>query len=174
MEFFSEEGADPVSYQQERPTTISFDELYENMRTPMVRLASFLVASRAEAEELTQDAFLELFRQWDRVENPAGLLRTLVVRRCTRLRSRRNTESRSLEIMGRRDDPYRVLSDEPKFDVTLAAVRRLKPDWRSVVVLRFYEDMSHTQIADALGCSEASVRTRLHRALVDLRRKVEI
>jgi RNA polymerase sigma factor (sigma-70 family) len=152
---------------------VSFHELYSNTRVAMVRLASLLVASRAEAEELTQDAYIDLLRQWDEVLNPPGFLRTLIVRRCTRSRRRQDTERHKLEVVGRRDDPYTVVSGEPELDETVAAVRRLTPERRAVVVLRFYGDMSHSQIAAALDCSVATVRTRLHRALADLRKELE-
>jgi RNA polymerase sigma factor (sigma-70 family) len=150
----------------------TFNELYAETRTAMVRLASLLVASRAEAEELTQDAYIDLFRQWDEVLNPVGFLRTLVVRRCTRSRRRQVTERHKLQVLGRRDDPFAVASGEPELDETVACVRRLTPERRAVVVLRFYEDMSHSQIAAALDCSVATVRTRLHRALVELRKEI--
>ena len=150
----------------------SFHEVYSDTRVAMVRLASLLVASRAEAEELTQDAYIDLYRQWDEVVNPAGFLRTLVVRRCTRSRRRRVTERHKLEFVGRRDDPYGGLSGEPEVDETVAAVRRLPPERRAVVVLRFYGDMSHAQIAEVLECSVGSVRTRLHRALAELRKEL--
>jgi RNA polymerase sigma factor (sigma-70 family) len=168
----SQAKADTVS---SPPTDLdlSFNEVYSKTRVAMVRLASLLVASRAEAEELTQDAYIDLFRQWDEVLNPAGFLRTLIVRRCTRSRRRRVTERNKLEVVGRRDDPFTVISGEPEVDETVAAVRRLTPERRAVVVLRFYEDMSHSQIAAALDCSAATVRTRLHRALAELRRELE-
>jgi RNA polymerase sigma factor (sigma-70 family) len=148
----------------------SFGELYACTRAAMVKLASFLVVSRAEGEELTQDAYAELYRQWDTVRNPAALLRTLVVRRCSRARERRFNERRVLSIVGHADDPY--VGVEAEVDGTLAAVRRLKPERRDVVVLRFYADLSHAQIAEALDCSVVTVRTRLHRALADLRQEL--
>ena len=171
MAFISEEEADSLPDPRGEACG-SFGELYARTRVPMVRLASFLVASRAEGEELTQDAYLELYRRWDEVENPQAFLRTIVVRRCIRTRSRRSNERRKLEIVGRRDDPYIPHTGEPEVDTTLAAVRRLKPDWRSVVVLRFYTDMSHAEIADVLGCSVATARSRLHRALAELREEL--
>jgi RNA polymerase sigma factor (sigma-70 family) len=150
----------------------SFPDLYADTRVAMVRLASLLVASRAEAEELTQDAYIDLYRQWNEVLNPAAFLRTLVVRRCTRSRQRQVTERNKLELIVRRDDPYAVVRDEPELDETIVALRLLAPERRAVVVLRFYEDMSHAQIAAALDCTVATVRTRLHRALADLRRQL--
>ena len=147
----------------------SFEELYATTLAPMVRLASFLVASRAEGEELTQDAYADLFRQWDTVINPPALLRTLVVRRCRRSVQRRINERRKLELLGRRGGPDRTGSGELDVDL-VSAIGRLNPERRAVVILRFYLDMSHGQIADALDCSVGTARSRLHRALADLKR----
>ena len=172
MEFISEGEVGARPGPPESTAKPSFDDFYARTRVATVRLAWFMVASRTEAEELTQDAYIELFQQWHTVENPAAFLRTLVVRRCTRARYRRNNERRKLEAAYRRDDPYKLSGSEPEIDGTLAAVRRLKPSHRAVIVLRFYTDMSHAQMAHALNCSEVAVRTRLHRALADLRKNL--
>jgi RNA polymerase sigma factor (sigma-70 family) len=52
------------------------------------------------------------------------------------------------------------------------AVERLPPTRRAVVVLRYWADLPHAEIADILGCPVATVRSRLHRALADLRKEV--
>ena len=170
MEFIADGDPDPLPAVPRNP---SFDELYASTRPSMVRLASFLVASRAEGEEIAQDAYIELYRQWDTVENPPAFLRTLVVRLGTRSRARRSNERRKLEIVGgRRDDPYVVEGWNPESDAMFEAVCRLKPDRRAVIVLRFYTDMTHAQIAAALGCPVVTARTRLHRALADLRKEL--
>ena len=150
-------------------TRSSFEELYSSTRPTMVRLASFLVASRAEGEELMHDAYADLLCQWDTAVNPPALLRTLVVRRCKRSLQRRINERHRLDVIGRRDGPARTWADEPDVDA-VAAIARLNPERRAVVVLRFYLDMSHAQIAEVLNCSVGTARTRLHRALAELRR----
>jgi RNA polymerase sigma factor (sigma-70 family) len=61
----------------------------------------------------------------------------------------------------------------PDIDETWDALTRLSPDRRVVLVLRFYEDLTHAQIAELLECPEATVRTRLHRGLADLRKEIE-
>jgi RNA polymerase sigma factor (sigma-70 family) len=51
----------------------------------------------------------------------------------------------------------------------LAALRQLPPRQRTVVVLRYWEDLTDTQIGAALGCSPGTVRSQLSRALAKLR-----
>ena len=60
-----------------------------------------------------------------------------------------------------------------EIDTTWDALRVLRPERRAVLVLRFYEDLSHATIAELLGCPIATVRSRLHRGLSDLRKELE-
>jgi RNA polymerase sigma factor (sigma-70 family) len=60
-----------------------------------------------------------------------------------------------------------------EIDTTWDALRSLRPERRAVLVLRYYEDLSHADIAELLGCPVATVRTRLHRGLADLRKELE-
>ena len=57
-------------------------------------------------------------------------------------------------------------------DAVWAVCRALPPRQRAAVVLRFYEDLDYTEIAGLLGCSEATVRSHVHRALAALRTRL--
>jgi RNA polymerase sigma factor (sigma-70 family) len=61
----------------------------------------------------------------------------------------------------------------PEVDETWAALGRLSPDARTVLVLRFYEQLRHREIAALLGCPAATVRSRTRRALADLRKELD-
>jgi RNA polymerase sigma factor (sigma-70 family) len=137
----------------------------------MDRLAFLLVGSRAVGDELVQDAFTRLYEHLDEVENPGGFVRVALVRLCSTARSRRDMERDRLYQLDRLADPPEL--GIPEVDETWDALSRLAPERRVVLVLRFYEDLTHAQIAELLDCPEATVRTRLHRGLADLREEIE-
>jgi hypothetical protein len=71
-----------------RPGEEAVDDLFRSRRDASIRLAVFLVGDVAAAEEIVQDAFLEVTRRWHQLDNPAGYLRTAVVNRCSNHRRR--------------------------------------------------------------------------------------
>ena len=133
----------------------------------MVRLAWLLVGSRPAAEDVVHDAFLAVHQRWESVDNPGGYLRRTVVNQAVRTQRRRATEQRALAAVG--EPPP---TGDPAIDSMWDAIERLRPDRRTVVVLRYWADLPHAEIAAVLGCPVATVRTRLHRALSDLRTEV--
>jgi RNA polymerase sigma-70 factor, ECF subfamily len=145
----------------------SFEDVYAAESRAIVSLAALLVGSQAVAEELAQDAFLRLFEHFDDVTNPAGFLRTVVVRLCLTWQKRRTTEQRLVRQVGV-DRPSSI----PEVDETWAALGRLDPDRRVVLVLRYYCQLRHHEIAELLGCPASTVRTRTRRALRDLRKEL--
>jgi RNA polymerase sigma-70 factor (ECF subfamily) len=146
----------------------SFDELYRRSRAGMVRLAWLLVGSRSVAEEVVHDAFLAVHQRWSTIDNPGGYLRRAVVNGSLRWRRRRATEWRSLSRLG--EPPA---TGDPAVDSMWDAVQKLRPERRAVVVLRYWADLPHGEIAEILGSPIGTVRTRLHRALADLRKEID-
>jgi RNA polymerase sigma factor (sigma-70 family) len=146
----------------------SFEEVYASELQAVTRLAFLLVRSQAVAEELAQDAFLRLFERFHVVENPAGFLRTVVVRLCLTWQRRDQMEHRLIRQVGI-DRPAEV----SEIDETWEALGRLQPERRVVLVLRFYEQLPHREIAALLGCPTATVRSRTRRALKDLREELD-
>ena len=145
----------------------SFEGVYEAELPAISRLAFLLTRSREVAEELAHDAFVKLYETYDQVDRPAGWLRTTVVRLAINWQRRQAVERRRLAAI----DASPPLG-EPQLDETWEALGRLKPGRQTVLVLRFYEDLSHRDIAKLLGCPAATVRSRTKRALNDLRREV--
>ena len=148
--------------------TGAFERAYLDERDALLRLAFLLVRSTAIAEELTQDAFARLYQHWDEVEHPAGWVRTTLVRLCTTWSSRQGMER---ERVDRLDRPYPL--GEPSVDEVWDALARVRPERRVVLVLRYYDDLAVDDIAALVGCKAATVRTRVHRGLADLRKELE-
>lgn len=133
-----------------------------------MRTAFLIVGSRAVAEEIAQEAFLRLYQHFDDVRNPGGFLQTTTVRLCLSWRRRAAGEASRLATL---KEP----GPTGAFEIDLAwdALAALKPERRAVLVLRYYEDLSHAEIAELMGCRVATVRTRVHRGLADLRKELE-
>lgn len=140
----------------------SFEELYSREYVAMVRLATLMVDSVAVAEELVQDCFVRVHRRWRRIDRPAAYLRTAVMNASRNELRRRDRERRS-----RRFRPEETV--ELQADEVLDAVRALPEKRRAAVVLRYYEDLSESEIAETLGVRPGTVKSLLHRGLAQLR-----
>ncbi len=140
-----------------------FDEVYARHFAAMVRLAYVTTGSVPAAEDVAQEVFVALLHRPD-VAEPAAWLRRAVVSRCTSWVRRRRLERRHAE-----QHPPPV----PPLGADALAVRqglaRLRPRYRAAVFLRYYLDLPEAEIADALGCRPATVRSLLHRAHATLR-----
>lgn len=146
-----------------RASSEAVEELFRARWGPSVRLAAALTGDRGVAEELVQDAFLEVTRRWDTIDNPEGFLRTVLVNRC------RNHHRRV--GVGRRHQPPppRLTVDDPGLDELWQVLAGLPERRRAAFVLRYYEDLPVGEIARLLGCQPGTVSSLLHRGLADLR-----
>lgn len=158
------------------PPTVS--ELYHAHRLRMVRLAVLLVDDLATAEDVVQDAFTALYRRHGEeikeVDNALGYLRTAVVNTSRSVLRRRRT-ARAWNPPVTADMPSAeaaVVLDESHREV-LAALGRLTPRRRQVLVLRYWEDLSEAEIAGTLGISRGAVKSNASRALDALERILE-
>ena len=140
-----------------------FDELYRSAYARMVVLARLTIGSLAEAEEVVQDAFVQLYRNWSSVERPIGYLRIAVVHGCQSHVRRRARERRhqSAVTEGAVLDPIAIAVRD--------ALMTLTPRQRAAVVLRYFEDLPERQIAEALGCRPGTVKSLLSRSMVRLK-----
>jgi RNA polymerase sigma factor (sigma-70 family) len=144
----------------------SFDALYRREQEPMLRLAVLLVGSRAQAEEVVQDAFASTNERWAAVSNPGGYLRSSVVNGCRMTLRRRAIETRSeLHVVAEVDPPNELVELHD-------ALRRLPDRQRVVIVLRYFLDLPDHEIAHILDARAATVRSLAHRALRVLRKEL--
>lgn len=144
------------------------ESLYRSRRDRLVRLAVGIIGDRAVAEELVQDAFAELSRRWDDVDDPAAYVRASVVNRCRNHR-------RWLGLRAVRPLPTPPLAVmDPELDEVWSVLQCLSPRRRAALVLRYYEDLSIEEIAALLGCRPGTVSSLLHRGLADLREVLEV
>lgn len=125
------------------------------------------------AEDLTQETLGRMYAQWGRmarVGNPAAYAQTVLVRTFLSHQRRRSATERPLgELPDRAPDG----DGDPALRIALLdALAGLAAKDRAVVVLRYWEDRSIEETADALHVSSAAVRTRSVRALAKLRERL--
>lgn len=132
------------------------------------RLIGVLVSiggSRADAEEVAQDAYVKLLSRWDsirRYDDPEAWVRAVAVRTLvSRLRRQQVAAKASAKLLGRTRDVREP--DGDALDVA-AALARIPPAQRAVVVLHHVMDLPIEQIADELELPPGTVKSRLARA----------
>jgi RNA polymerase sigma factor (sigma-70 family) len=156
-----------VALEEETPDDAvrSMGAVFAREHERLVRVAYLLTGSSAVAEDLVQDAFVRLHRHWDGVRLPSAYLRVTVVNAC-RAHHRRDRRERS-------HFPELVTDHVvPETPVVLDALATLPYRQRVALVLRFYEDRPDTEIAQALACRPATVRSLVHRGLATLRKVI--
>lgn len=144
-----------------------------------------------QASDLVQETFLEAYRSWDGFEGrsrPSTWLYTIAARTCQRMHRKRAGEPRELasldELMPLGEPRIAVVPsrDEGPLEATLrgearerieAAIVTLPEHFRVPFVLKEIAGLSVADIAAALGEKEATVKTRLHRARLGIRKALE-
>jgi RNA polymerase sigma-70 factor (sigma-E family) len=153
---------------------LEYDEVYAAMWPRLVRTAYAVCGDLGVAEDAVQTAFAKAYRSWRRISRldaPEAYLRRMAVNEVLsdRRRARRKHEVTSAEPPERQGRP----DDDPfAGDELWRAVAALPPRQRAVLVLRYYEDLSEQQIADALGCRPGTVKSQASAALASLRGRV--
>ncbi len=141
-------------------------------RTPsLIRLAYLLAGNQHAAEDLLQTALTRTASHWDQLRNedPEAYVRTVMYREQISLWRR---WGRRREVASQAPPDRGYADPNAHTDLRLSmreALLRLPPDQRAVLVLRYYEDLSETRVAEILDCSVGTVRSRTHRAVSRLR-----
>lgn len=150
-----------------------FESFYRREYRSVLGLAIVMTGKRQLAEELTQEAFLTTFRQWDRVgafDSPEAWVRRVVANRSVSAFRRAASEARALLRLGgpRRGGSYPDREgSSPDIDAGVDVwreVRRLPKRQAQVVALTYVEDLPRREVARILQCGEETVKTHLDRA----------
>lgn len=152
------------------PRTLA--DLYAEHRMRLVRLAILLVDEPATAEDVVQEAFAGLHRNWSGLRDEfaaIGYLRTAVVNGSRSVLRRRKTArdyvppyagtARSAESLAMLSAEHQAVVD---------ALAGLAPRQREVLVLRYYGGLSEAEIAEATGISKGAVKSTASRALASV------
>jgi RNA polymerase sigma-70 factor (ECF subfamily) len=138
-----------------------YSQLFRQEFAAVVRTVSFILHDRERAEDIAQDAFLQLLRHWPKIsayERPGAWVRRVAIR----LAVRQVRRDRLLSLL-QREIPINLEAQPRDMDV-FDSIRLLPGMQRAAIVLFYYEDRNVAEIAQLLGCAEATARVHLHRA----------
>jgi RNA polymerase sigma-70 factor (ECF subfamily) len=150
------------------PVTETFESFYAREMPRLVMLARAL-SGPATADDIAQDSMITAYDRWDSVrgyESPGAWVRQVCANRALSSVRRRAAEARALlRLGGRRQDVVMMSEVAESF---WAEVRRLPRRQAQSIALRYVYDLSVTEIAETLGCSEGSVKVHLSRGRATL------
>jgi RNA polymerase sigma-70 factor (sigma-E family) len=150
------------------------DDLFRRHAVGLVRFALMLVGDQATAEDVVQEAFLGLYRAWDRIRDPDAVLGYLRAAVVNGARSVHRSHVRSWLLRVPRDPPVwsaeASAMDGEDRRALLAAIARLPRRQREVLALKYYLDLSERDVAAILRVSRGTVASSGARALAALAR----
>jgi RNA polymerase sigma-70 factor (sigma-E family) len=149
-----------------------FTDFVRSRGERLLRMATLLTGNLNAAEDLVQASLLNLYRVWSRIDTsdePDAYLRQIIVnthRSWWRARWRHETPLAEVPEAAAGEDAanrYEVGA------LVRQALARLPRQQRTVLVLRYFEDLPEAEVASLLGCSAGAVKTHAHRGLRALR-----
>lgn len=160
-----------------RKGVTEFEEFAQARSLQLLRSAWLMCGDVHQAEDLVQETLAKVYVRWHRrvagrIDNPAAYAQTTLVR--TFLSARRRRWSGELPYAEPPDGTHPDRAAETDLQLLVAeALAGLAPTDRAVLVMRYLEDRSVTEVAGQLGVSEGAVRNRSMRALDRLRPLLE-
>ena len=168
----------------------AYDELVRTYNASIFHVAYRMLGDSAEASDVVQDIFLKVFRNIDGFKGEAALKTWIfriafseILNRLRRWKRRYRFATVSIDdqpngggsghhIADSRPTPEEALESKEQERAIQLALSKLSRDHRSIIVLRDIEGFSYTEIADVLGVSIGTVKSRLARARGDLKKSL--
>ena len=176
----------------EKQVCSEFDELVKRTHRQAYNIAYRLSGNHADAEDITQEAYLRAFRFFDRYNRQMPfenwLYRIISNVFIDEVRKRPKVKLHSLdqpldngadsgeicfEIPDSKHDPEEIAMRTTLGEPLQAALNSLPKEFRITVILADVEGLSYEEIAEVMGCSLGTVRSRLHRGRKSLRNKLQ-
>src|SRR6266516_3312204 len=168
----------------------AYDELVRVYHASIFHIAYRMLGDNAEASDIVQEIFLKVFRNIGGFKGEAALKTWIfkiafseILNRLRWWKRRHRYTTLSLDespngntpgdgVADAGPTPEEVLQAKEREDAIQQALRRLSHEHRSIIVLRDIEGFSYTEIADVLGISMGTVKSRLARARADLKKSL--
>lgn len=163
----------------------AFEQLYTRYQRPIFQYIFRRMADRSRAEELTQEVFMGLIRArgaWRQEATFKTYLYRIAFNQCAS--EARRADFRSTDPLEHSDGtPMDVVSNRPgpeteankgeEAALVANAIEQLDPDQREAILLREYQGLSYEEISDITGAALGTVKSRIFRGKLELKRLLE-
>ena len=159
---------------------LDFDSIVEEHSDFVYNVAYRMMGNAEDAEDVAQEAFISAYRARDRFRGDSKMTTWLyrITTNAALMRLRKEKRSRTLTRTGLEDMDIPSLGETPEGSAITSelgdkirdGIAMLQPDLRAAVVLRDLSGLSNTEAADSLGITISSLKSRLHRGRILLRK----
>ncbi|MEU4400304.1 SigE family RNA polymerase sigma factor [Micromonospora orduensis] len=153
---------------------MTFEEYVSSRGPALVRLARLLTGDEHRAEDLTQEVLSRAYVHWRRIsraDRPDVYVRRMLVNANNSWWRRRSNRELAVDTFVDRPQRGDLDGEVADRDEMWRLILALPDRQRAVLVLRYYEDLDDTTIAQVLDCSPVTVRTHAMRAFANLRER---
>jgi RNA polymerase sigma-70 factor (ECF subfamily) len=156
----------------------SWGEIVTRYKQAVFGVALHILGRPADAEDATQDAFIRAYqslRTFDVNRKFSTWLFTVAANICKNKLRREKFFSplRHVSKLAGGKDPAHVVAHDERHQILRDALQELDEGYRLPIVLRFYQELDYKEIAEILDLPEGTVKTRLHRGKLELKRVLE-
>ena len=163
----------------------AFARLVEAYQTPVYNLAYRMLGNMVEAEDAAQETFIRAYTRldtYDPTRKFSSWLLAIASHYCVDVLRRRRMNYLSFDelppmvelSMPRTTQPEQVVISQQSASAVQRLLDTLPPAYRTPVILRYWYDMSYKEIAETMGVTESTIKTRLHRARAKLAHHSEL
>jgi RNA polymerase sigma-70 factor (ECF subfamily) len=155
----------------------AFHQLIGRHSDRLYRLAYSLVGNAADAEDVLQEASIGAFRGLGKFEERSSvktwLTRILIVQAAKWRRDKKRSVATALDERNEKTVAGGSSGVDARIDLN-AAMQKLTPEHREILVLREFEQLAYEEIAAILGVPRGTVESRLHRARAELKDRLKV
>jgi len=162
---------------------MSFDieTIYDTYYRDVYHFALFYTNNRQEAEDITQETFIKIMRNIGSLQNPERLKTWIFsIAKHTAIDLKRKQKFIQFlpdwiyEKESEEATPEKKAIQKKEWEELQEALIKLKPTYRSIIILRGLKEMSVKESAEIMGCSERKVRVDYHRAIQQMKKHIRV
>lgn len=155
----------------------AFAELVEIYQTPVYNLCYRMLGSAEEAEDAAQESFWRAYQaihRYDPTRSFITWLLSIAAHYCIDLQRKRKLPvleidgEEEFEIPDRAMEPEKMLSNKQEKEMITGMLKKISETDRAVIILRYWQEMPEEEIAKSLSLTISAVKSRLHRARLQL------